>query len=983
MVRALARAAFFGSGVAGLTFEIVWIRYLGLSVGATTLAIATITAAYMGGLALGSHLGGKLADRLRRPVAIYGALELSLALVGLAVPALCRMVPVVDAALLDEASSGLARALIRFAVSVLVLIVPTTLMGATLPILARAVTAKVEDVGREVGVLYAINIAGAMAGAALSGFVWIPAMGLNHTNYVAVGIDVLVGVVALAVGLAARPRDAGPLASNEDVAPASGTEAAVSTLGLRIRPGAAGLVVLLALTGAAAMALQVLWSRALSTALGPSTYAFSAIVCAYLAGLALGGALASRLAGRVRSIHFALAAVLLGTGAATLFGIAVVDDLPTLLRGIVLDPTLTVGGWVRTEFGLAALSLLPATIGMGAVFPLTVSSVVASEARLGEAVGIAYAVNTVGAILGSFAGVFVLLPVFGVEMGMRVAALAYAAAGLALALRIEPEVPVLWRRGAAMAALVLALALAAWPRWNIAQWTSGIYRISMTRAFFDGEELELAQVVFHGDGLSSTVTVEQEDDVIWIKVGGKVDGSSVGDMSTQVLSGLLPMLFHPSPNEVAVIGCGTGVTVGSATQGGAERVTLIELEPEVLEGAKLFAKVNHAFWEDPHVRIVTDDGRNFLRRTTAPFDVIISEPSNPWMTGAASLFTREFFELASTRLAKGGLFLQWLQVYELAPERIQSVLKTFHSVFPNVWVFTPSVDSNDLLLLGSREPLPVDLERLRDRFRAAAPELARAELWSPEDVLALLLSTSEQLDQISADIPLNTDDNALIEFGAPRDLLLYADRDAELPVLTELAGRKAELFEARLGVSREAWPETAHALARSFLAVGMVDDARAALVRVPSDLAETKPALAAEMKGLAEIAHLLSEEDNVSVVDEALLDRDSEYSALAAMLARGEVPLARKRFDSDAKLRTRTNAHALMYGFLLYQEGEYEEARTVLTDAAADAATALPATAYYLAREAYQQGEYRRAVSQMEAYRVARDQSLSRSQGRD
>jgi predicted membrane-bound spermidine synthase len=357
-------------------------------------------------------------------------LELAVALAGLVVTHLALAVPNVDAALFGDLSSGVMRALTRFLVAVLVLGVPTTLMGATLPILAKAVTERIGTIGREVGTLYAINIGGAVLGAACAGFWWIPSLGRSGANAIAVGIDLLVGATAIYFGMRQ------PSVAVKAVDPLAGSRS--------IRTGARDIVAVLALTGASAMALQVLWTRAISTALGPSTYAFSAIVCVYLAGLGLGGALASRIADGTRALRFALACVLLATALASMMGIAIVDDLPPMLRWVILDHGLTLGGLFATEFGLAGLCLLPATIAMGAIFPLSITAVVASSEKLGSAVGIAYAVNTVGAIAGSFASVFVLIPAFGIERGMRVAAFAGALGALGVAdarLRVDATDP--------------------------------------------------------------------------------------------------------------------------------------------------------------------------------------------------------------------------------------------------------------------------------------------------------------------------------------------------------------------------------------------------------------------------------------------------------------------------------------------------------------------------------------------------------------
>ncbi len=959
-MRNLARGAFFFSGLAGLAFEIVWLRHLGLALGATTLAVATTTAAYMGGLALGSHLGGKLADRLRRPVAAYGLLEIGIALVGLVIPMACKYIPAVDALLFGDMQGGTLRALVRFFVAAAILGLPTTAMGMTLPVLARAVTQKIDDVGREVGILYAMNLAGAVAGVALTGFFLVPELGLAKTNAIAVLIDLGLGAFALAAGLKLAPLAPVAAAPQEPI----------------LRQGTGMLVTVLVVTGAAAMALQVLWVRALGTALGPSTYAFSAIVCAYLVGLAIGGALAAYLAKHTRDARLALAWVLVGTGLATFFGVVVVDDLPLLLHRVVLDKSLTVGGLVRSEFGLAALSLLPATIGMGALFPLTLSAVVGSEARLGAAVGRAYATNTLGNILGSFAGVFILLPLFGVEWGMRVAALAYVAVGALLLVAAARDLALPARASLGGALGLAAVLLLAWPSWDVARWTVGLFRMSMARTYYPtAGEVETATLVYHADGMASTVTVEEDSGVRWIKVNGKIDGSSHGDMPTQTLSGLLPMLVHPSPKDVAVIGCGTCVTVGAALNANPERLVLIELEPKVVDAAHAyFGQQNGEPRNDPRVTVVGDDGRNYMMRPGALFDVIISEPSNPWMTGASSLFTVEFFELAEKRLKEGGMFLQWLQAYELAPERIASVLRTFHHVFPHVLVFSAHPDSNDLLLLGSNAPIDLERRRMEERFTLLAEPAKRAELRDLDDLLALLLVTGEDFAGLP-EVPLNTDDNALIEFGAPKDLLVFAEDDPHLALFSAMDGKRHGLVRKLRGTNEAV--QSSLALAWAYVRQGMFGDARATVNDVLRQQALTSELTDSAME-VSEVSILLEEDaERESLIDQVRGLRSPRFVEAARLAASDELQKAVQKLEEPGE--PLAGNERLLYGYLLYKQEDFSQARRELKTAQKDPtlAHAEAAILYFLARAAHGDGSYSRAAEEMRQYRKSRQAILS------
>lgn len=954
MLRLFANAAFFLSGVAGLTFEILWMRYLGLAMGATTLAVATITGIYMGGLALGSYLGGRLADRQSRPIAAYGIAELGVAMVALTIPGLAQRVPMVDAALFTDALSAWSRGAFRSGVAMALLAVPTVLMGATLPLLARAITATVGDAGRRIGALYTMNIAGAAVGAALTGFWWLPTWGLTTTHTVAVGIDLGLGVVALGAGWRLFPRRP---AQNSSQPPTSTS---------LWRPGTQDLVILLVITGASAMALQVLWTRALGVALGPSTYAFSAIVCAYLLGLASGGGLASRIADRQSAPRLTVALVLVGIAIAALGGTVVVDDLPLMLRGVVLDPQLTAAGLVRSEFALAALTVLPATVGMGMLFPLVVAAVVSRLDRLGETVGQVYAVNTIGAVAGSWGAAFVLLPGAGVEGGLRIASGLYALLALWILRRGDYGVRPGLRQAVAGAAVAVTGACVLWPTWNVGQWTLGLYRVSMTRDYYTDTTVEAPPVVFHADGLTSTVTVEEADGVRWIKVDGKIDGSSEGDMPTQVLSGLLPLVLHPEPQRVAVIGCGSCVTAGAALQPMVKRLDLIEIEPVVIAGAHLFTDVNRAPWDDPRVQVVHDDGRNFMQRTRTAYDVIISEPSNPWMTGAASLFTVEFFEIAARRLKRDGLFLQWLQIYELAPERIASVIKTFQSVFPQLWVFSAHPESNDLLMVGSASPIRLPWNQLNARYHAFQKDMLLAEVNRPEGLLALLLFNHVDVEAHRPTPVLNTDDNGLIEFGAPRDLITFAARDPTPPWVDDHSGARAELVHRLVSGPDELWPTRALALSKAYLEVGMLADAENAA----ADALE-HPETKTRAQEVIELARLLAEPDRVEVLENTQAIADPVYARALSRLRAGDPEGALRHFEKTPKLAARSAHHRLLFGYLLYRSGYLGQARQNWQRLRADYKSRAEEAviAYYLAKEAYGSGDYARALSEMRIYR--------------
>jgi spermidine synthase len=282
-------------------------------------------------------------------------------------------------------------------------------------------------------------------------------------------------------------------------------------------------------------------------------------------------------------------------------------------------------------------------------------------------------------------------------------------------------------------------------------------------------------VLFYKEGYTSTVSVHKSkgSENVYLKVNGKVEASTVGDMPTQVLLGQIPMLISPNQDNVLVIGLGSGVTVGSVGTSPAKRITVVELEPAVVEASRHFSHVNYQILKDPRLRVMTHDARNYLLVTPEKFDVIISEPSNPWMAGVSNLFTREFFIMGSQRLKPAGVFCQWLQLYKISPENLRSILQTFHEIFPHLLVFQSS--EYDLLILGSFEPLPIDPGKLQDRLSQTRvkEDLGRIQIRSVQDILAHFVFGTQEAPAFVKNAPINTDDNALLEFSAPRTL--YTD----------------------------------------------------------------------------------------------------------------------------------------------------------------------------------------------------------------
>jgi spermidine synthase len=455
-------------------------------------------------------------------------------------------------------------------------------------------------------------------------------------------------------------------------------------------------------------------------------------------------------------------------------------------------------GTVQTfMFLTAALCVLPSALGMGAVFPATLRVWTAGGGHIGRDVGVVYAGNTIGSILGAWLPGFVLMPLLGMQTTLNLGMLWNLATALALLLTaaLFAEAGSLTRRRLTLAAaalpwLMVALLFVtlrpnALLRWNISKMTLGAFRISLARDVLDEEAWGAPDLVYYRDGLSTTVTVERWGRHYSLKNNGKVDASNGDDMPTQIMVAALPLLMQardPSQLDVAIVGFGSGVTVGAALRFPIRSLEVVELERATIEASRFFADVNHLAYvsdafpyvREPRLQVIADDGRNYLAATRKHYDVIVSEPSNPWLTGVSDLFTRDHFRIAKRKLKPGGVYCQWAQLYELSPENVRILYRTFAENFRYVVVFSAEDLSSDTVLLGSDSPLPLDLTRVARSFEkpGVAAELERAYIHSPEDVLArVLLSSRAEVLRFSAGSPINTDDNARIELAAPRDLI--------------------------------------------------------------------------------------------------------------------------------------------------------------------------------------------------------------------
>lgn len=757
-------ALFFFSGVAGLVYEVVWSRLLKDVFGVTAHAVAAVLAAYLGGLALGSWLLGRAVDRRRHPLRLYGLFELGIGFSALLTAFLLPLLePLHARAALRFAPGSAALAVVRLLLASAIVLPPTILMGGTLPAMTRAFVDRLAAVGQKLSFLYALNTAGAVLGSLLAGFALIRAFGVHPTLFIAVAANLLVGSAALAL---ARGKSA-PAAPADD-SPAGRITWVLFAVGL---------------SGVASLALEVIWTRILILILGTSTYAFATMLTAFLVGIALGSGLLRLFDSRLRDPRRLFGWVQIGIAASMLAGIPLLDALVSSGQQWLQSLELRWLALSAARFGIAFLVMLVPVTLIGMSFPLAGKIGVRGVATLGRELGQVYAANSLGNIAGAVLGGFVLIPLVGMQRGIALLAiLNLAAAAWAILPGSRSRV-----RALPLAALFLACAaLLAWWR---------------PRPFHSVEETEGDRILFYREGLESTVTVFQRAvdarQRVMLVDGVRIGQSSVGIDNKQQVLAHLPFLLRPSapPRHVLSIGLGTGILMGEAARHGLEGSICLELSPEVVEGARFFAGDNDRVLENPQVRVVVDDGINFLARERGRWDAIVSDgKSRHGHVGNARFFSADYYRSARAHLAPGGLMLQWVPLDE-APGELRTIARTFVREFPHAYLW---VVQESLFLLGQEAPLSVDLppaQRVLD-----APETAglRRHGWrSASELSTLLLLDSEAMRPwLLGEETINSVERPVLEFFSPSEVATPAE--------SRIAENLAALSAARRGPLREA-----------------------------------------------------------------------------------------------------------------------------------------------------------------------------------
>jgi spermidine synthase len=752
------------SGFTGLAYEVIWTRLLVRSLGATSLAVTTVLASYMAGLALGSILFGRLIDRKGNPLRVYGLLQLGIAVFAVAFPLILRMLNPLYAQIYPSLQDRFyLLSFARFVLCFLVLLIPTCLMGGTLPVLSRFVTTGMSTLTERVGRLYALNTLGAVGGVVGTGFLLLPQLGIRNATWLCAALNVGIMIVAFGISRGGRPGGVPDRADTEVVGDGSAPS--------RRRM----ILVVFAATGFCALAVEVIWTRILALIIGTTVYAFATMLATFLLGLAVGSAVFAGFAQRTKSPGRSLGLLVAAVGITTFLSTHAFGKLPVLYMIFYEKTGGSGGGLPWFQFAVCSIVMFLPAFLMGGVFPLVARLYARGLPRVGSEIGVIYAFNTAGAILGSVAGSFLFLRLWGGITSLILISMIYVAIGLVVLIGIPRFRP----SGARFAmaggvAVIAAILILNAPAVDRKMMTSGVYRYAPIFKNREGLKRSLRQskTLYFDEGLDATVAVERFHDEITLAIDGKVDASTgTGDMTTQVLLAQLPLHFHPKPETLLVIGLGSGVTLGSAQQHEIASIDCVELLENVVEASDHFRQFNYDCLAHPGTNLIVGDARNHLLLTPKLYDVIISEPTNPWISGVNDLFTLEFFRLAKARLAADGIMCAWFHTYHMGDDDVRIMLNTFTAVFPEAVLWMSG--GQDLILLGSTRPLKFD-SRLMGIMRkpSVAGDLARIWIHAPEDLLSSYVAGPVGLRSFAESATqLNTDDNMLLEFSAGAKVL--------------------------------------------------------------------------------------------------------------------------------------------------------------------------------------------------------------------
>lgn len=767
----LISTLFVFSGAAGLIYQVTWFKHLSYFLGNSTYTQSIVLATYMGGLAIGAWWWGRKADESVKSLRVFALLEIGIALYCFFYYPIFERLKrfFIDYVSSNELPSDSSfTLLIKLMVCIAAILIPAILMGGTLPVLVKYFSTRINQVGKNVAIFYFINSLGAVIGTIFAGFYFLQAFGLSYTTYIGAGMDLGIGIICLFLSY-----KIGHSAKFENDDKERETR-------FKLTKRQFNIVLLIAgISGLSAMIYEIVWLRLLIPILSSSTYSFSVILAVFISGITIGSYIVFKVSDRIKNPYRFLGYCQMGIVITILLSMPFYERLPYYIWSAIGDSLASSASYsyyIFIQFFFVFLLIITPTIFMGMTLPIASRLSVTEVKNTGKVVGRVFAINTLGTVLGSLAAGLILIPLIGIKNTLQFAVLLNLV--LALIVLFTKERLTQGTKISVLSILLISLVIY-FGNTRQESWAYSIMLSEVPRkinrieppdsyaAFYDLAE-DHDKIHYYEEGVNGTIVVAQNKKETYLFTNGKGDANSVGDLSTQISLGLTPVILHPSPDSVFVIGYGAGTTIGHVMLHPRVKFgEVAEISGEVIDASKYFSEINGEPLKNNNLRVIQDDGLSALLVSPRKYDVIISQPSNPWSAGMGNLFTKEFFRTCKDKLHEGGYVAQWFNLYEMDDKSLKLILRTALSEFKHVSLW--HISHSDILILCSENDLNQDLNQIEKNYLASTQELSKIDIHAfPAFLSQQLTSERDRIVNYVGNGPLNTEDLPLLEHWAPK-----------------------------------------------------------------------------------------------------------------------------------------------------------------------------------------------------------------------
>jgi len=768
---------FLLSGIAGLIYQVVWFKHLSYFLGNTTYSQVVVLSTFMGGLAIGAWWWGKKADVSKNVLNLFAWLEIGIAVYCFLYMHIFEGVKDLFISIVKTqgwpSDSGIVLFL-KFIVSILTMFIPTVLMGGTLPVLVRYLSNRISDIGKNVSMLYFINSLGAVFGTVLAGFYLIQTIGLTATVYFGAILDLFVGLYFL-IGNQKNVFFTNTAIRNTNKNTTEIKEVAVSS-SLRFRI----ILLISGLSGLCAMIYEVAWLRLLIPILNSSTYSFSLILIVFISGITIGSLIVYFGLHKIKDPFRFIGFCQLGIVLSMLLTIPFYEKIPYFIwksLGSEINIQSTYFSYLSIQFIYIFLLIILPTIFMGMTLPVATKIAVKEMSKSGSVIGSIFALNTLGTVLGALIAGMAMIPFFGIQVTIEIA----ISINLFLFLIVFFSKNVSSQLLKIISIVVVILFYFNYKmKVNNEKWSQAIMTSEISRKInrfpppisfekFYRSQTKSKKILFYKEGVSGTVAVGKNDEQIFLYTNGKGDANSIADRKTQSMLAHIPMVLHPKNfDDIFIIGFGSGTTVGNALlHDEVKEVWVAEISSEVIQGSEYFNHMNGTPLMDNRTKVISDDGLSVLRLTDKKFDIIISQPSNPWSAGVGNLYTKEFFETCRTHLKSGGVLAQWFNTYELDDKNVKTIIQTVLSQFKGISFW--QIGKSDILILCSEKELDIDLIMAEKRFEKIRDEIDKLGVSTfPVFLSQEFLSDRKKIVSFCENADVISENKPILEFSAPK-----------------------------------------------------------------------------------------------------------------------------------------------------------------------------------------------------------------------